>query len=153
MRDLFSRRLPTVLFGIFFILTSQILISWVFVRFLHYEGQYRHLLPETYQAKIITQEDYALLQDQTKESVTLSDGSTLTDRQPSFYQNTIPSYKQVGDHYLLVTTLGTSHYYYRWISDMFPLMIFSFFGLIAARIHARQHEQSLDEVGKSEADK
>lgn len=138
MKDILTKRMPFVLWMLFVLLTAQMLCSWVFVRFVHYDAQYRALEPDTYQAKIITPEDYALLQDSTKESVTLSDGSTYSDRQASFYEHIIPSYKQIGDHYLLVTTIGTSHYYYRWISDMVPLMISSVLGVIAATVHCRR---------------
>lgn len=142
MKTLFATRMPMILWGVFVVLAFQMLSSWVFVRFVHYEAQYRLLEPETYLAKIITPEDYALLQDRTKEAVTLSDGSTHSDRQPAFYETTIPNYKRVGDHYLLVRTVGTSHYYYRWISDMVPVMIPTFFGLIAATIHVRRQQKT-----------
>jgi hypothetical protein len=146
MKDLFTKRMPLVLLLLFVWLTWQMVSSWVVVRFVHYDAQYRALEPDTYQAKIITPEDYALLQDSTKESVTLSDGSTYSDRQPSFYEHMIPSYKQIGDHYLLVTTIGTSHYYYRWISDMVPLMIPIILGVIAATLHYRRQTLATESV-------
>ena len=133
-----SKRMPLVIWVLFVWLTFQLISSWVFVRFVHYKAQYRILEPETYLVQLITPDDYALLQDQTKESVTLSDGSTYSDRQSSFYRYVIGNYKRVGDHYFLVKTVGTSHYYHRWISDMVPLMIPTVLGLIAATIHRRR---------------
>ena len=146
MKDLLTKRMAMVLWVVFVWLTFQMLSSWVFVRFVHYDSQHRVMEPDMYHATIITPEDYALLQDSTKESVTLSDGSTHIDRQPSFYQHVVPNYKQIGEHYLLVTTTGTSHYYDRWISDMAPLMIPIVLGVIAATLHYRRQTLPIESV-------
>ena len=146
MKDLFTKRMPLVLWVLFVWLTFQMLSSWVFVRFVHYDAQYRALEPDTYQAKIISPEDYALLQDSTKESVTLSDGSTYSDRQPSFYNISSQIINRSADHYLLVKTFGTSHYYHRWISDMVPLMIPIVLGVIAATLHYRRQTLATESV-------
>lgn len=135
MKDVFARRTPLILWVIFVLLTFQLISSWVFVRYVHYSAQVRCLEPDAYEASLITAADYALLQDRTRETVTLSDGTSYSDRQPSFYQHVLPNYRRVGDHYLLVKTLGTSHYYHRWLSDTIPLLFFVLAGLVLATIH------------------
>jgi len=132
------KNLPFLMFVVFVILAWQIVICWTFVRFVHYEAQSRSLEPHTYQVKNISSQDFALLSSSSTKSVTLSDGSKILDRQPSFYKHVLPNYKKVGDRYILVTTLGTSHYYYRWVTDMMPFAMIVAFGLVVAFINCRQ---------------
>ena len=132
------KNLPFLMLVVFIMLAWQIVICWVFVRFVHYEGQYRSLEPHTYQVEVISPQEFALLSDPSTESVTLSDGSQITDRQPSFYKHVLPNYKKVGDRYILVTTLGTSHYYYRWVTDMMPFAMIVAFGLVLAFVNCRK---------------
>ena len=143
MRQPFSKNLPKWVWATFVLLTFLQLSNFVVVRFLHYTAQYRNLEPHTYQVKVITPEDYAKLGDKSLESVSLSDGSTITDRQPAFYEHSLPNYKRVNDHYVLVTTIGTSHYFYRWFSDMFPIMLCTVVGLVLATFHLR-HQMVAD---------
>ena len=143
MRQPFSKNLPKWVWATFVLLTFLQLSNFVVVRFLHYTSQYRNLEPHTYQVQVITPEDYAKLGDKSLESVSLSDGSTITDRQPAFYELSLPNYKRVNDHYVLVTTIGTSHYFYRWFSDMFPIMLCTVVGLVLATFHLR-HQMVAD---------
>ena len=126
-----------------------LLQTWVYVRFVHYESQYRVLPVESYQAELITAGDYAKLQDRSLNEVELSNGIKLSDRQPVWFEVILPNYKKVdehGEHYVLVTTLGTAHYYYRWISDAFPLMMFIGIGLFFSYWDLRQRGLADSEV-------
>ena len=124
--DKYLPYLPPVTFGL---IAMQLLISWVFVRFVHYESQYRTLPLDTYIVEVITLDDYAKLQDRSLEEVELSNGTKIMDRQPVWYRTILPNYKKVDDHYVSVTTLGTSHYYFRWVTDFLPLALLAIFGL------------------------
>lgn len=124
--DKYLPYLPPVTFGL---IAMQLLISWVFVRFVHYESQYRTLPLDTYIVEVITLDDYAKLQDRSLEEVELSNGTKIMDRQPVWYRTILPNYKKVDDHYVLVTTLGTSHYYFRWVTDFLPLALLAVTGL------------------------
>jgi hypothetical protein len=129
MKAIFDRYLPIMPFATFVVMSGQLLSTWVFVGWVHYGSQYRTLPKDSYLAELVTAEDYAKLQDHSLQEVRLSNGSTMTDRQPVFYERVLPNYKKVGDHYLLVTTIGTAHYYLRWIQDAFPLMLLAVWGL------------------------
>lgn len=133
-----SKNLASYILLLFVAITVQILISWFFVRFVHYDAQHKYLEPHTFMVQIISSEDLAMLSDKSLESVTLSDGTTFTDRQPAFYHQTLPSYKQVGDQYVRVTTIGTSHLYFRWLSDVLPLLLLALVGIVLATINARR---------------
>ena len=137
MRQSFLKNLPRSVWSVFLLLVILQVVNFVVVRFVHYTSQYRNLEPHTYQVQVITPEDYAKLGDKSLESVSLSDGSTISDRQPVFYERSLPNYKRVNDHYVLVTTIGTSHYFFRWFSDMFPIMFFTVIGLVLATLHLR----------------
>ena len=133
-----KKNLPVAVFMVLVMLAMQIVVGWVFVRFVHYEAQYRSLEPHTYEIKSIASEDFALLSDPSTESVTLSDGSKFMDRQPAFYEHVLPNYKKVGDRYILVTTLGTSHYYFRWVTDMMPFATLLTVALVFSYMNCRQ---------------
>ena len=60
------------------------------------------------------------------------------DRQPIWYRRVLPNYKKVGDHYIHVTTLGTAHYYRRWIEDTVPLMFWTICGLFVTQWDLRR---------------
>ena len=129
MKANIERYLPILPFLTFVVMAVQMLVTWGFVRLVHYDCQYRTLPKDSYRAELVTAEDYAKLQDRSLQEVELSDGSTITDRQPMWYEVELPNYKKVGDHYLLVTTVGTAHYYLRWIQDTLPLMLLAVWGL------------------------
>lgn len=129
MKPIIERYLPVFPFIIFLMMTIQVLTSWCFVGWVHYDSQNRVLPKDSYRANVITAEDYAKLQDRSVDRVKLSDGSSVTDRQPVYYETVLPNYKKVGDHYLLVTTVGTAHYYRRWITDTIPLLLLAVCGI------------------------
>jgi len=129
MKSFFAKALPNLPLLTFFMMAFWLLSTWVFVRLVHYEAQIRILPADAYQVELITTADYTRLQDPSLKEVELSNGTTLLDRQPVWYERALPNYKPVGDHYVLVTTLGTAHYYYRWITDALPLMMLTAFGL------------------------
>ena len=122
MRAIIERYLPILPCLTFVVMTSQLLVTWGFVGWVHYDSQYLTLPKDSYLAELVTAEDYAKLQDRSLREVKLSNGSTITDRQPIWYDTILPNYRKVGDHYLLVTTVGTAHYYPRWIQDAIPLI-------------------------------
>jgi hypothetical protein len=132
MKALIDRYLPILPFLTFVAMACQVFITWGFVGWVHYDSQYRTLSKDSYLAEVVTAEDYAKLQDHSLQEVKLSNGSTITDRQPVWYETVLPNYKEVGNHYLLVTTVGTAHYYLRWIQDAFPLMLLAVWGLFIA---------------------
>lgn len=127
-----ERYLPSSPMIIFAMIFFQVVASWVFVGWFHYKSQYRTLTSDAYMAEIISEADYALLQNPNLNSVTLSNGTTVTDRQPVWYKTILPNYKKVGDQYVLVTTVGTAHYYNRWMQDALPILFWSIAGLFCS---------------------
>ncbi len=151
MKATIERYLPVVPFLLFFMITFQVLNSWFFVGWFHYDSQNRLLPKDSYRASVITAEDYAKLQDRSVYRVNLSDGSSVTDRQPVYYESTLPNYKKVGDHYLLVTTVGTAHYCRLWIYNTTPLLLWAILGIfITQRALRRQaaETRALDSSGQ-----
>jgi hypothetical protein len=149
MISIFEKNLPFMPFGIFMMMAVQLLITWVFVRFVHYESQ-NHTLPiDSYSVEVITLDDYAKLQDPSLEVVELSNGTKIMDRQPAWYRIILPNYNKVGDHYVHVTTLGTAHYYFRWVTDALPLVFLTVFGLFCTRMDLRRRTaENIDSATK-----
>ena len=134
MKPIIERYLPVFPFLLFFMITIQLLNSCFYVGWFHYDSQNRVLPKDSYRASVITAEDYAKLHDRSLHLVKLSNGTGVTDRQPVYYETILPSYKKVGDHYLLVRTVGTAHYARLWIYEMGPLLLWAILGLfITAR--------------------
>jgi hypothetical protein len=129
MKPIIERYLPVFPFLLFFMITIQLLNSCFYVGWFHYDSQNRLLPKDSYRASVITAEDYAKLQDRSVDRVNLSNGSSVTDRQPCYYESTLPNYKKVGDHYLLVRTVGTAHYARLWIYETGPLLLWAILGL------------------------
>lgn len=145
MKAYLQRTLPDptfMIFIIFVILASWLFASWIFIRFLHYHSQNKVLPAGSYSIELITAEDYAKLNDPSLETVTLSNGTTISDRQSTWYKVILPNYKPVGDQYALVTTLGTAHYYRRWITDAMPLMMWTAFGLLVTIWELRRQQSA-----------
>ena len=138
MKSYFNNLLPVLPTTVLIAIVIQVFFSWVFVRFVLYESQYRLLPKDIYQIEIITLDDYAKLQDRSLEEVKLSNGTMVANRQPAYYQAVLPNYKKVDDHYVLVTTLGTSFYYDRWLMDCVPLGIMALFGLFCQVLLSRR---------------
>lgn len=78
---------------------------------------------------MMTAEDYAKLQDRSLDKVALSNGTTIGDRQPIWYDQVLPNHEKVGDRCVLVTTVGTAHYCGRWMGTAMPLMVLAVVGL------------------------
>ena len=99
-----------LLFVTFAVILMHIFWSWVFVRFLHTEAQYRTLMPQYYDVQVVTAEEYLRLADRLIPKVTLSDGVTM-EKAPAWYDLVLPGYKAVpnNESYVLVTTYGTGH--------------------------------------------
>jgi len=133
--DKYLRFLPLITFVM---IAFQLLFTWIFVRFVHYDAQYRTLPIDSYEAEVITLDDYAKLQDPSLKEVELSNGTRILDRQPAWYRIVLPNYKKVDDHYVHVTTLGTAHYYRRWITDASPLVFLTACGLLFAQLDLRR---------------
>lgn len=138
MKSIFDKYLPYLPLITFAMLAMQLLTTWVFVRFVHYESQYRTLPIDSYSVEVITLDDYAKLQDSSLEVVELSNGTKIMDRQPVWYRTILPNYKKVDDHYVHVTTLGTAHYYFRWVTDALPLASLAVFGLFCTYLNLRR---------------
>ncbi len=122
----------------FAMMAIQVLVTWCFVGFVHYDSQYRTLPKHSYLAELITAADYAKLQDRSLQEVELSDGTRIVDRQPVWYEVVLPNYKKVGDHYVRVTTVGTAHYYRRWIENTLPLMLLAVWGVFITQWNLRR---------------
>ena len=135
--------LPLMIWGMVLMLFIQILVSWIFVRFVHYDAQNRVLPPSSYRISIISDEDFARLGDKTLDTVELSDGTKFSDRQQSFYDSTLPNYKPLdGGQHVLVTTIGTRHFYRYWCGEMFPFMFFIAVTLVLATRNLRNQQPS-----------
>jgi hypothetical protein len=107
LRDRLVLLLPVL---IFWMLLVDIIGTWAFMRFVHYDAQNSNLAPEFYNVELLTERDFKSLSDPQQEQVTLSDGTTHR-KAPLWYERTLPNYKRStdGKHYILVTTKGTSY--------------------------------------------
>lgn len=103
-------RRGTILFTAFVVILTQILWSWVFLRFVHAEAQSRPLMPQYYDVQVVSADEYGRLADRSVPTVTLADGTTY-EKAPAWYEVVLPAYKATPDHktYVLVTTYGTGH--------------------------------------------
>jgi len=99
------------------------------MRFLLYHAQYQILPADSYQCRIYSAEDYRKLTDPRLDTVALSDGTTLTGRTQAWYDIVLPQIKRVDDHYVEVTTLGTAHYFQRWLNATMPVFLLCLIGL------------------------
>lgn len=142
MKSVLTRLLPHLPFITFAVLATHLFATWIFVRFVHYDSQYRTLPIDSYSIEVIDVDDYAKLQDPSREEIKLSNGTTISDRQPAWFGTILPNYKRVGEHYVHVTTLGTAHYYSRWIIDTLPLATMVAFGLVCSYLDLRRRSAS-----------
>ncbi len=139
LRENFSN-LPLMIWVMFVMLFMHIVIGWIFIRFVHYEAQYRLLPPSSYNIEFISDQDYAMLGDKTLDTVKLSNGTQVGDRSEAFYDTTLPNYKPLGDQYVLVTTIGTRHIYRQWVEDKVPFILFTTVGLVLATRNLRKQQ-------------
>ena len=107
------------------------IINTVFMRFLHYDSQYRLLNPEHYNVKVITEEDHKQLSNPENRTVTLSSGTTLTKAE-KWDSHVLPNFKSVNNssQYVLVTLRGTAPFMDQWYSGVVPTFIICIIGLV-----------------------
>ena len=107
-----------------------IAVSTVFMRFVHYDSQYRLLNPEHYNVDVITQEDYQQLANPENRSVELTNGRTLK-KSDMWDSHVLPKYKPVDEdsRYVLVTLRGTAPFMQQWYSDVLPIAAVCVIGL------------------------
>ncbi len=105
-----------------FLAVMQFVVQAALMRFLLYHQQYEILPAESYQCQLFSAEDYRKLTDRSLDTVALSDGTTLTGRTQAWYDIVLPQIKRIDDnHYVEVTTLGTAHYFQRWLNATIPI--------------------------------
>jgi len=130
MSGLREQRLRLLIVGVFFVSCMWILWGWVFVRFIHYHSQNRHLRPDDYRAEVISQEDYQELSNPKNSAVSLSNGTKMIkgDKWDSI---TLPNYKTIdgGSKYVLVTLKGTAPFVSIWLTWALPVLVVSLMGL------------------------
>ena len=104
---------------------TLIVVNTVFMRFLHYDSQYRVLNPAHYNVDVITQDDYQKLTDSEGQSISLSNGKIVSGRTEAWYSDVLPKYKPVNDSssYVLVTVRGTAPFIHHWYSGVLPILI------------------------------
>ncbi|MHB0958200.1 MAG: hypothetical protein ACYC0X_12025 [Pirellulaceae bacterium] len=132
MRAIIEKYSPILPFLTFAMIAGQLFITWGLVGWIHYNSQNRTLPKDSYRVELVTAADYAKLQDPSLQEVKLSNGTTICDRQPVWYETILPNYKRVDDRYVLITTVGTAHYYPRWMQDSLPLMLLAVVGILVA---------------------
>lgn len=113
-------------------------LSWYSVGFQLYESQYSSLPLGTYSVDLISEADYDLLKDRTlqNQSITLSNGQTWLHRTDSFFKDIVPSYEHVGDHYVRVTTKGTSYFYRKWLNEFIPVAFFALWAFLSSIVNS-----------------
>ncbi|MHC4060215.1 MAG: hypothetical protein ACYSUC_05405 [Planctomycetota bacterium] len=127
-----------------------IITETVFMRFVHYDSQYRLLNPEHYNVEVITEEDHKKLSNPENKSVMLSSGITLT-KGDIWDSRVLPNYKSVknASQYVLVTVKGTAPFIDRWYSNIIPISIICiigfFWGMKYKRFEEQQTVHALDE--------
>src|SRR5262245_32413003 len=141
----------TLIAAIFAVLLLHIFWSWVFLRFVHYQAQYRSLAPELYDVDVLTVDDFRRLSDPAQREVKLSDGRTIF-KAPVWDEIVLPKYKHTKDHYVLVTTHGTGHVL-SYVEHYFVLLAFiSICGVVAALWNQRLLARDLpQQAGNPEA--
>ncbi len=108
-----------------------IITNTVFMRFVHYDSQYRLLNPEHYNVEVITEEDHKQLSNPENRTVTLSSGTKKT-KADNWDSHVLPNYKSVnnGSQYVLVTVRGTAPYMDKWYGSIIPTVTVCIIGLV-----------------------
>ena len=124
-----------------------IAINTVFMQFLHYDAQYRHLNPKHYNVEVMTQEDHKQLSNPENQSVTLSNGKTVSDRTPAWYSDVLPKYKSVnnGSSYVLVTVRGTAPFIHHWYPGVIPIFVVCILALFCSIRAGKQDKNKLSQ--------
>ncbi len=127
-----------------------IAINTVFMQFLHYDSQYRHLNPQHYNVDIITQEDYKQLSNPENRSVNLSNGKTKT-KGDKWNSHVLPKYKSAnnGSQYVLITVRGTAPFIHHWYSVVLPIFAVCIFALFC---DIKGRKQTQNELNQSKED-
>lgn len=107
-----------------------IITETVFMRFVHYDSQYRLLNPEHYNVEVITEEDHKQLSNPENRKVTLSNGDRLT-KEDIWDSHVLPNYKSInnGSQYVLVTIRGTAPFMDKWYESIIPTLTICIIGL------------------------
>jgi preprotein translocase subunit SecG len=118
-----------------------ILVNTAFMRFLHYDSQYRHLDPEHYNVVVITEEDHNKLSNPENRTVMLSNGTTLT-KGDVWDSLVLKKYKSInnGSQYVLVTLRGTAAFMDRWYDGIILIFCMCFVGLFLGLKRKRGEE-------------
>jgi hypothetical protein len=124
-----------------------ITINTIFMQFLHYDSQHRNLHPDHYNVDVITQEDYKQLSNPDKQTVTLSNGTAVSNRSEAFFTNSLPKYKPVNSNsqYVLVTIRGTAPFMHQWYLGMLPIFILCIWGFFSGLRANRQTKVKLNQ--------
>ncbi len=127
-----------------------IAVNAVFMRFLHYDSQYRLLDPQYYNVEIITQEDYEQLSNTENRSVNLSSGKTIT-KGDTWDSRVLPKYKSVNDgsQYVLITLKGTAPFMRQWYLVVLPIFAICIFVLFCG---IKKRKQTQNEPNQSVGD-
>lgn len=107
-----------------------IISETIFMRFVHYDSQYRLLNPEHYNVKVITEEDHKQLSNPENRTATLSNGNRLT-KEDIWDSHVLPNYKSInnGSQYVLVTIRGTAPFMDKWYESIIPIFTICIIGL------------------------
>ncbi len=123
-----------------------IIINTVFMRFVHYDAQYRLLNPEHYNVEVITEEDHKQLSNPENRTVTLSSGTKKT-KAGIWDSHVLPNYKSVnnGSQYVLVTIRGIAPFMDKWYSGVLPTFTICIIGLVWGLKRKRLQQQQKKE--------
>ena len=124
-----------------------LVINTVFMRFVNYDSQTSYLDPAHYNIEVITQEDYGLLADVEKKTVTLSSGKIFT-KWDTWGPDMMTKYKPVDDssQYVAVTLRGTAAFVRQWYSFALPVLSMCCVGIFYGVRYNRQ--QKREEAGQ-----
>ena len=123
-----------------------IISDTVFLRFVHYDSQYRFLDPEHYNVEVVTEEDHNKLSNPENRTVALSSGTTLT-KADTWDSRVLKNYKSVNDssQYVLVTVRGTAPFMDKWYGNITPVFIICIIGLFWGLKRKRVEEPQITE--------
>jgi len=124
------KRNNIILAGFCAVVLVSIISRTVFMRFVHYDSQYRLLNPKHYNVQVITEEDHKQLSNPENRTVTLSSGTVMT-KGDRWDPHVLPNYKSVNNdsQYVLVTLRGTAPFMDQWYGDIIPIITICIMGL------------------------
>ena len=112
------------------ILMMSIISNTVFMRFWHYDSQYRQLDPEHYNVKVITEQDHKQLANPENRTVKLSNGTSII-KGDVLESLILKNYKPVNNSslYTLVTIRGTAAFIDQWYGSTISIFTICIIGL------------------------